>query len=154
LVSIVICDANEARANELSALINEYLKNYGDGEEDVPASIRIVTKTRSKIMLVPTAAGEELIYIRNLNYINIEERSMCYHLTEGMLKASHVLRNSFEKSIRQYLHNDNLMFIKPSLLINLANIKSLNREYITFRNGEVLYYPKKYYEFIRERWVG
>ena len=149
MVSIVICDANEARANELSALINEYLKNY-DGGEDVPASIKIVTKTRSKIMLVPTAAGEELIYIRNLNYINIEERSMCYHLTEGMLKASHVLRNSFEKSIRQY----NLMFIKPSLLINLANIKSMNREYITFRSGEILYYPKKYYEAIHERWVG
>lgn len=153
MVSVVICDANEARANELSALINEYLKNY-DGGEDVPASIKIVTKTRSKIMLVPTAAGEELIYIRNLNYINIEERSMCYHLTEGMLKASHVLRNSFEKSIRQYLHNDNLMFIKPSLLINLANIKSMNREYITFRSGEILYYPKKYYEAIHERWVG
>ena len=146
MVSVIICDANEERAKELSILINEFLQS----QDDTPASIKIVTKTRSKIMLVPTAAGEELIYIRNLNYINIEERSMCYHLTEGMLKASHVLRNSFEKSIQQYLHNDNLMFIKPSLLINLANI----REYITFRSGEVLYYPKKYYDAIRERWIG
>ena len=153
MVSIVICDANEARANGLSALINEYLKNYGE-EDDVPASIKIVTKTRSKIMLVPTAAGEELIYIRNLNYINIDERSICYHLVDGMLKASHVLRNSFEKSISQYLHNDNLLFIKPSLLINLANIKAMDREKITFRNNEILYYPKKYYEYIRMRWIG
>ena len=150
LISVVICDANVERAKELETLINEYLKT----QDDAPASIKIVTKTRSKIMLVPTAAGEELIYIRNLNYINIEERSLCYHLTDGILKASHVLRNSFEKSIRQYLHNDNLMFIKPSLLINLANIKSMDKDKLTFRNGEVLYYPKKYYEDIRARWIG
>lgn len=150
MISVVICDANVERAKELETLINEYLKT----QDDAPASIKIVTKTRSKIMLVPTAAGEELIYIRNLNYINIEERSLCYHLTDGILKASHVLRNSFEKSIRQYLHNDNLMFIKPSLLINLANIKSMDKDKLTFRNGEVLYYPKKYYEDIRTRWVG
>jgi hypothetical protein len=150
LISVVICDANVERAKEIETLINEYLKT----QDDAPASIKIVTKTRSKIMLVPTAAGEELIYIRNLNYINIEERSLCYHLTDGILKASHVLRNSFEKSIRQYLHNDNLMFIKPSLLINLANIKSMDKDKLTFRNGEVLYYPKKYYEDIRTRWVG
>ena len=150
MISVVICDANVERAKELETLINEYLKT----QDDAPVSIKIVTKTRSKIMLVPTAAGEELIYIRNLNYINIEERSLCYHLTDGILKASHVLRNSFEKSIRQYLHNDNLMFIKPSLLINLANIKSMDKDKLTFRNGEVLYYPKKYYEDIHTRWVG
>lgn len=150
MISVVICDANVERAKGIETLINEYLKT----QDDAPASIKIVTKTRSKIMLVPTAAGEELIYIRNLNYINIEERSLCYHLTDGILKASHVLRNSFEKSIRQYLHNDNLMFIKPSLLINLANIKSMDKDKLTFRNGEVLYYPKKYYEDIRTRWVG
>ena len=150
MISVVICDANEERAKEIETLINEYLKT----QDDAPASIKIVTKTRSKIMLVPTAAGEELIYIRNLNYINIEERSLCYHLTDGILKASHVLRNSFEKSIRQYLHNDNLMFIKPSLLINLANIKSMDKDKLIFRNGEILYYPKKHYEDIRTRWVG
>ena len=150
MISVVICDANEERAKEISALINEYLKT----QEDAPASIKIVTKTRSRIMLVPTAAGEELIYIRNLNYINIEERSLCYHLVDGVLKASHVLRGSFEKSIRQYLHNENLMFIKPSLLINLANVKALDKEKITFRNNEILYYPKKYYDDIRERWIG
>ena len=150
MVSVVICDANEARANELSNLINNYLKI----QDNVPASIKIITKTRSKIMLVPTAAGEELIYVKNLNYINIEERSLCYHLTDGVLKASHVLRNSFEKSICQYLHNDNLMFIKPSLLINLQNIKALNKDYITFTNNEVLYYPRKYYLEIREKLLG
>jgi hypothetical protein len=30
----------------------------------------------------------------------------------------------------------------------------MNREYITFKSGEILYYPKKYYEAIRERWIG
>lgn len=91
MISVVICDANVERAKEIETLINEYLKT----QDDAPASIKIVTKTRSRIMLVPTAAGEELIYIRNLNYINIEERSLCYHLVDGVLKASHVLKNQF-----------------------------------------------------------
>lgn len=149
MVSVTIYDVNGKRADELAALVNNFFNN-----DENEVKVKIINKVRSKVMIVPTLAGEEMVYIKNVNYINIEERSLCYHLHEGILKASHVLRNSFEKSIAHYLHHETLMFIKPSLLINLANIKALNKEYITFDNGEILYYPRKHYDAIRERWLN
>lgn len=148
MVSITIFDVNEKRADALATLINDFYKD----EDEI--KVKVVNKVKSKIMLVPTVAGEEMVYIKNLNYINIEERSLCYHLSEGVIKASYVLRNSFVKSINHYLHHENLLFIKPSLLINIANIKALNRDFITFKNGEILYYPKKHYDLIREQWIN
>lgn len=149
MVTVVICDSNGDRADELSTLIKTYLESL----ENAPKDINIVTKSQSRIMLVPTAVGEELVYIKDLNYVNIEDRSLCYHMHNNILKASHVLRTSFEKSVSQYLHHPNLLFIKPSLLINVSNIKCLDREKIIFRNNETLYYPKKHYDVIKDKWL-
>lgn len=148
MISIAICDKDEGRANEIS----EWIKEFFNGKDFTP-TIKVIHEVKSKIMLVPTKHGNERIYIRHLNYIDIESRSLCYHLSTGNLQAGHILRTSFEKAVCQYLKHENLLFLKPSLLINLSNVKILDPEKIEFKNGDLLYYPKKYYEQIKEKWT-
>lgn len=148
MITVIICDPNGERANDLSDLI----KNYMDEKENSP-KVKIIIRNENKIILVPTNQGEQMIYVRYLNYINIENRSLSYHLEDQIMKSAHVLRTSFEKTITPYLRNPNLLFIKPSLLINLLNIKTLDRDKIIFKNNEVLYFPKKYYYSIKEKWT-
>lgn len=148
MISIAICDKDEGRANEIS----EWIKEFFNGKDFTP-TIKVIHEVKSKIMLVPTKHGNERIYIRHLNYIDIENRSLCYHLSTGSLQAGHILRTSFEKAVCQYLQYENLLFLKPSLLINLSNVKILDNEKIEFKNGDILYYPKKYYERIKEKWI-
>lgn len=50
--------------------------------------------------------------LTNLNFIDIENRSLFYHLNNEIVQARCVLRTSFAKAIEQYLHNDNLIFFK------------------------------------------
>lgn len=107
---------------------------------------------RKGLIIISTSRGDQRMGLTNLNFIDIENRSLFYHLKNETVQARCVLRTSFAKAIEQYLHNDNLIFLKPSLLINIDNIEFLNKDHIIFKNNEVLYFPKKHYCEIYERW--
>lgn len=45
------------------------------------------------------------------------------------------------------------LFLPPSLLINLSEIKEINGDHVIFENNEILYFPKKSYEIVRTSWL-
>lgn len=143
MISIAICDKDESRANDIANWIKEYFN-----DKEFEPTIKIIHEVKSKIMIV----GNEKIYIRHLNYVDIEGRSLHYHLSYGELQDGRILRTSFEKAMCPYFKHENLLFLKPSLLINLSNIKALKKDSILFKNGDILYYPGKYYDLIKEKW--
>jgi hypothetical protein len=65
------------------------------------------------------------------------------------------LRTSFEKAIFPLQHNKAKMFLflPPSLLINIGEIKIINSDNIVFENDDVLYVPKKSHDTIRDAWI-
>ena len=62
------------------------------------------------------------------------------------------LRGSFEKEIHPLDENPKLLFLAPSLLINVSNIKILDTDNITFEDDTVLYFPKKGFPIVQARW--
>lgn len=109
-------------------------------------------KRKNGLVIIPTSKGYKRVELKDLNFIDIEERSLFYHLDDEVIKARCILRTSFVKAVEPYLCNDNLFFLKPSLLINIDNIQFLNKDHIIFKNDEILYFPKKYYIEIYEKW--
>ena len=91
-----------------------------------------------------------------LNYVNIVKRCLCYHLADGTMFDGQVLRTAFEKAIDplQYHKSGAFLFLAPSLLINVGEIKILNGDHIIFENDDVLYFPKKAYDKVREAWLN
>lgn len=114
---------------------------------------KLANKIITRLIIIPASEGDIRISLDYLNYIDIEQRSLCYHLWDDDIKARCILRTSFAKAVEHYLHNDNLIFLKPSLLINMDNIEFLNKDHIIFSNGKILYFPKKHYQEIYNRWV-
>lgn len=106
----------------------------------------------TKLIIIPAKEGDKKIGLDNLNYVDIEQRSLCYHLKSGDIKARCILRTSFLKATEPYVYNDNLVFLKPSLLINVDNIDFLDKDHLIFTNGDILYFPRTRYEEIYERW--
>ena len=109
-------------------------------------------KRKNGLVIISTSKGDKRVELKDLNFIDIEERSLFYHLDNEVIKARCILRTSFAKAIEQYLGNDNLFFLKPSLLINIDNIQFLDKDHIIFNNDEILYFPKKYYIEIDDKW--
>ena len=109
-------------------------------------------KRKNGLVIISTSKGDKRVELKDLNFIDIEERSLFYHLDGEVIKARCTLRTSFAKAVESYLCNDNLFFLKPSLLINIDNIQFLDKDHIIFKNDEILYFPKKYYIEIYDKW--
>ena len=107
-----------------------------------------------KIAIVAKLAHSEdqRIYIKDLNYINITNRNLRYHLANGREYDSQTLRQSFSKEISPLLIKPELYFIQPSLLVNLTNIETLWADHMQFENGDIIYYPKTAYDKLKEAW--
>jgi hypothetical protein len=97
-------------------------------------------------------AEDQRIYIKDLNYINITNRNLRYHLADGKEYDSQTLRQSFSKEISPLLIKPELYFIQPSLLVNLTNIETLWADRMQFENGDIIYYPKTAYEKLKNAW--
>lgn len=124
-------------------------------KEDV---FQILAKCRKVIkestFIIHTAAGERKVRCDDVNYVDIVKRCLCYHLKDGSLFDGQTLRGSFEKAITPLDKHPMFVFVNPSLLINLSQIKIMNKDHLFFENDSILYFPKSAYEKIHERWIS
>lgn len=121
--------------------------------EDVISMLREVRrKIQNDNIIIKIPGGERRVRINYLNYINIVKRCLCYHLQDGTMFDGQTLRSSFEKAIYPLQENKSFIFIAPSLLINVGQIKILNGDNAVFENDDVVYFPKKSYEMIHDAW--
>lgn len=120
----------------------------------------ILTEIRTEIkedsIIIPIPGGERRVRANNLNYINIVKRCLCYHLKDGNMFDGQTLRTSFEKAISPLQHHktNSFLFLPPSLLINVGEIKIINGDNIVFENDDVLFFPKKSYDTVRNAWIN
>ena len=108
-------------------------------------------KQDSIIIKIPS--GERRVRVNELNYINIVRRCLCYHLKDGAMFDGQTLRSSFEKAISPLDQHKSFIFLPPSLLINLSEIKSLHKDHLIFENDDTLFFPMKSHDTIREAWA-
>ena len=107
-----------------------------------------------EIITIPTTNGYVKIYTKQIKYINIEERSMCYHLINGTRIESQKLRTSFEEMVSKKIKNDNnFIYLKPALIFNLNEIKAIDKYKVIFEDNEIYYFPKCKYDMLLKTWL-
>ena len=88
----------------------------------------------------------EKVKVSDINYIDTQDRRLCYHLIDGTEKYSKTLQNDFLNEIHPLEENPYMIFIRHGVLVNLANIKSVDKRtsLVKFNNGEELRIAKSY----------
>lgn len=112
----------------------------------------IKKKVKEDNIIIKTPFGDRRVKTNMVNYIHIEKRCLCYHLKDGAIFDGQTLRESFEKAIGPLKNHPVFLFVSPSLVLNLSEIKILDTNCITFEDGEMLYFPKKAHDYIYEKW--
>ena len=125
-----------------------------DKEEVAEILNEIKKEIKEDSIIIKISSGERRVRINNLNYINIVRRCLCYHLKDGAMFDGQTLRSSFEKAIDPLNKHKSFIFLAPSLLINLGEIKIINKDNIVFENDDVLYFPMKQYDNLRNAWIN
>lgn len=96
--------------------------------------------------MINIGQGYRKTKIDDINYINIEQRNLCFHTINNESIMSRCLRQSFNNETKYLMKFDELYLIGNTLIINLKNIKSIYSNYIEFISGAQVYYPNKYYK--------
>lgn len=110
-------------------------------------------KIKSNIIAVKIPhSGEEIIEVKQLNYINIVNRNLRFYLKDKTTIDSQSLRQSFAKEIEPMLKHPELFFIAPSMVVNMENIKQLFADHMVFNNGDCAYYPRTAHEKLQMAW--
>lgn len=93
-------------------------------------------KKKKEIMSVHTPDGLKRFFTSSLTYVNIEGRSICYHLEDEDIYTN-ALRKSFKKTVNEnLLTNNTFLFIEPALIVNLEKIVCVSKDdMIEFDNG-------------------
>lgn len=113
---------------------------------------KIRNKIKAESFIISTPLGERRLPTNELLYVDIGKRCLCYHMRDGDLFTGQTMRTSFAAAIGALKENPQFIFLPPSLLINLEEIKLLNKDNLTFKNNEILYFPKAQYDKIKEAW--
>lgn len=109
-------------------------------------------KIQNSFICIQTIEGDWRLQINELNYVNIEGRNLCYHLTDGTTTNSATLTTSFKKAITPLDQHELLLFIKPSLLINISKIKIIDTNRIIFDNNDWMPVSTPQRKIIKEEW--
>ena len=148
-------DMNDIR-KALKLHINYYLLKPIETEDLLRILKIIKRKIQDDTIVIQIPTGDRRVRANNLNYINIVKRCLCYHLKDGTMFDGQTLRSSFEKAISplQFHKSKSFLFLPPSLLINIGEVKIVNGDHVIFENDDILYFPKKAHDTVREAWTN
>lgn len=148
-------DMNDIR-KALKLHINYYLLKPIETEDLLHILKTIKRKIQDDTIVIQIPTGDRKVRANNLNYINIVKRCLCYHLKDGTMFDGQTLRSSFEKAISplQFHKSKSFLFLPPSLLINIGEVKIVNGDHVIFENDDILYFPKKAHDTVREAWTN
>jgi len=153
---IYFCTDTNQAYRAAKARADYFLAKPIDEKEFYEVLEEIKQKIKDDNLIIKLSDGERRVRVNSLNYINIVKRCLCYHLTDGTMFDGQTLRTSFEKAITPLQHHKSksFLFLPPSLLINIGEIKIINGDNVVFENDDVLYIPKKAYDTVRNAWIN
>lgn len=86
-----------------------------------------------------TKEGRKSILVSELLYVDIINRSLAYHLADGSVLQSAMLRVPFADAVAELMNDSALFLAAPHLLINLGRIKKADKSSVTFANHETIF---------------
>ena len=121
-------------------------------EEVLESAYGQINKIMEDVIFVRTAEGEYYLRRTDIFYVSFQNRVMDFACTERHLKSLAV-QNSFKKSTLCFDEDDRFFRCGASLILNLARIRSIDKNIVTFAAGEELYVPRSAAKELYQAWL-
>lgn len=115
--------------------------------------VETIAHKETQAIIVNTAQGYEKINVKNIKYVDIIKRNLCYHLNNNIEVISTTIRQAFKTYVNSLLRLEHFVFIEPAFLINLSQVVRIDTDHVTFKDGSIVYVNKKQYTEIYKAWV-
>lgn len=113
---------------------------------------RVQGKVEKDLCLLKTADGPTRIEVKQIKYIDIQSRCICYHLLEQEIYGLCV-RKAFKEELKDLLgRHPELILISNGLAVNIDNIKRINKKEIEFHDQDIILLNKGMYNRVYPIW--
>ena len=113
---------------------------------------RVQKKIEKDLCLLKTIDGPTRIEVKQIKYIDIQNRSICYHLLEQEIYGLCV-RKAFKDELKKLLErHPEFILISNGLAVNIDNIKRINKKEIEFHDQDIILLNKSMYNRVYPIW--
>lgn len=109
--------------------------------DELEDSIEEEEKQDKKIE-IKTHEGKKIVRVRDIMFVDIVNRGLCFHMTDGNVLEGPMLRIPFSEAVSGLLIYDKFIFAGSHLLINEYNIDKAEKNSVFFKNGVQLFLSK------------
>lgn len=107
----------------------------------------------SKLFSVRTTDGLLNILIHTISYIELLDRRLSIHTSDGKVIHSRVIRGRFEDSVSDVYHDDSFVQCQKSFVVNMHYVKGMNSERFLLRDGTNVPISKKFYQEVKKKYM-
>lgn len=112
-----------------------------------------LARRREESVAVSTPDGPRRVPLDGILYVEQADRSMRYHLADGTVVSSRVLRGPFSKAAAPLLSDERFVLCGSSYVLNLNRIKGISDGRALFSAGGSLPLPRTLQRGVRQEWT-
>ena len=107
---------------------------------------------RERFIIVHTKNKDFALRCKDIQYVNVEGRNLCYHLVSGQMIMGQTLRAAYKQYVKPFEYHSNFVTIGLSVTINLDEVDTIEDSKIIFKNKQVIYIPTKHQKELEQLW--
>lgn len=115
-------------------------------------ALAILTEKREKGIIVKTRDGSIKVSFDSIQYVELDRKTVCYHLISGKIIESTTIRTGFAGAVQQLLQDSRFFMCSTSLVLNLYHIHTVDSETVVFHNGHKKYLSRRASRELRSVW--
>ena len=124
-------------------------------KEVLDKACAVLLKDRATNLIeVKTAFGVSQLDLSEITYANIEDRSVCYHMSNGNSVVSRKLRGSFSDEVSALLENKRFAQCGAAMVVNITFIESVDDDCVLIKGGTLLYPSRSACSALKKTWMA
>ena len=105
-----------------------------------------------KCLIVKTKTGSVRVDFDSIVYVEICNRAMVLHLTNGRIVESVKLRLPFAEAVQELFRDERFIACGASVVANMHYICRIDSDVIFFKDGDMVSLPRKSFREVQQRW--
>ncbi|MBP3338520.1 MAG: response regulator transcription factor [Lachnospiraceae bacterium] len=111
-----------------------------------------ISKKKDHYVIVKNKQRCTRISYENILYIDVCNRALCYHLANGDIVESTMLRVPFIDAVAPLMQDKRFLHCSKTLVVNMDNITQVDMEYVIFKDDITAYFSKNVCRDLRTKW--
>ena len=107
---------------------------------------------KERFIIIHTKSKDFALRCKDIQYVNVEGRNLCYHLVTGQTVTGQTLRTAYKQYVKPLEYHSNFVTVGLSVTINLDEVDTVKDSKVTFKNGNIIYIPTKHQKELEQLW--